>query len=60
MPLHVALGEATHACKLAFLSPGGNWSTQLHMQDTARLLGENVHFSLGDGLATLDIFAISG
>jgi hypothetical protein len=47
MPLHAALGEATHACKSVLLSPGGNRSTQLHMQETARLLGEKCTFLAG-------------
>ena len=44
MPLHVALGEAAHACKSTFLSPERNQSTQLHMKEATQLLGENVHF----------------
>ena len=51
MPLHAALGEAAHACKSIFLGPGGNWSTQLHIQEAAQLLGENAHFRNGAGLA---------
>jgi len=51
MPLHAALGEATHACKSVLLSPEENQSTQLPMQEVAQLLGGNAHFWLGDGLA---------
>jgi len=59
MPLHDALGEASHACKFVLLNPRGNWSTQLHMQETVHLLEKNAHFWLGDGLNAQDICAIS-
>lgn len=36
IPLHTALGEVAHACNSVLLSPEGNQSTQLHMQETAR------------------------
>lgn len=52
IPLHVVLGEASHACKLVFLGPGGNWSTQLHMQQFSQLGGKNVHFLEGGGLVS--------
>lgn len=59
MTLHSTLGEETHACKLVFLSPGGNWSTQLHMPEVVQLSGENVHFWLGARLAAQEICTIS-
>ena len=58
--LHAALGEVAHACKSIFLGPRGNRSNQLHMQETARLLGKNAHFWLGARLAAQGIYAISG
>lgn len=50
MPLHVALGEVVHASKYVFLGPEGNESTHMPVQETAQLMGENVHFWLGVGL----------
>ena len=50
MPFHASLGEVSHACKYILLSLKGNQSTQFHMQETAQMLGENVHFWLGDGM----------
>ena len=35
IPLHAALGEPSHACKLVLFYPKGNQSTQLHMQEVA-------------------------
>ena len=60
MPLHVALGEAVHTCKFVFLSPEGNQSTQLHMEEAAQLLVENMHFWLESRMAAQQIYAIFG
>jgi len=47
MPLHDASGEVAHVWKSVLLSPKGNQSTQLHMQEATQLLGENAHFWKG-------------
>ena len=47
MHLHAALGEAAHACKFVLLSPRGNRSTQLYMQETTRLLEKKCAFLAG-------------
>ena len=60
MPLHATLGEETHAWNYYLLSPRGNWSMQLHMQEATQLLGENAHFWMGIELAAQKIYAISG
>ena len=60
MPLHAALEETSHAYKYVFPSPIGNQSTELHMEEIARLLEKDVHFWLGVGLNALEICAISG
>ena len=44
MPLHATLGEAACACKYVFLSPRGNWLTQVHMEVAALFLERNAHF----------------
>lgn len=60
MSFHAALGGAFHACKSVMLGLRGNRSTQLHMQEPTQLLGENVHFWEGDGLATKEICTTFG
>ena len=50
MPLHADMGDVAHACKFVLLSPGGNHSTQLHMQEATQLLVENAHFWMEAGL----------
>jgi len=59
MPLHAALGEVAHECKSILVSPVGNWSTQLHMQEAAQLLGENAHLWNGAELDAKEICVIS-
>ena len=45
--------------QVCFARSQREWLTQLHMQEVTQLLGENVHFWLGDGLVAQEICAIS-